>query len=112
MKIRLSRKNPNLLFQNEINTKDNKSKTSNKLFTKENIAIKRNSVSIPNFFDDTDESIKTLKIISNYYSNNISMFHFIKIYCKHINNPDDAIDIFRNIKNIYNIRESRNIFYN
>ena len=31
------------------------------------------------------------------------MFHFIPIYCQPINNHDDAIDIFRNIKNIYNI---------
>ena len=55
------------------------------------------------FFDDSEDSINTLKIISNFYSNNISMFHFIPIYCQPINNHDEAIDIFRNIKNIYNI---------
>ena len=274
LKIKLSRKNPNPLFQNEINTKDNKSKTPIKLFTKENIAIKRNSVSIPKkyfknefegrkekrhlskisevpilnsflkeisdfhnlnkelfsdiekliynkdelhnkflilitknynfnknsneepkyeenikiriinrkmdnnwdieplkifkenieklfqedkykeyadlsfaqkfkeyekipkklkfplitlypkfnqseeivfdfskysnvitifFFDDSEDSINTLKIISNFYSNNISMFHFIPIYCHHINNTEESIDIFSNIKNNYNI---------
>ena len=31
------------------------------------------------------------------------MFHFIPIYCHHINNTDEAIDIFSNIKNNYNI---------
>ena len=45
------------------------------------------------FFDDSEDSINTLKIISNFYSNNISMFHFIPIYCHHINNTDEAIDI-------------------
>ena len=55
------------------------------------------------FFDNSDDSINTLKIISNYYSNNISMFHFVPIYCEHINNIDEAIDIFNNIKNNYNI---------
>ena len=55
------------------------------------------------FFDDSEDSINTLKIISNFYSNNISMFHFIPIYCHLINNTDEAIDIFSNIKNNYNI---------
>ena len=55
------------------------------------------------FFDDSEDSINTLKIISYFYSNNISMFHFIPIYCHLINNTDEAIDIFSNIKNNYNI---------
>ena len=31
------------------------------------------------------------------------MFHFIPIYCHHINNTEESIDIFSNIKNNYNI---------
>ena len=55
------------------------------------------------FFDDSDDSINTLRMISNFYNNNLSMFHFIPIYCKYINKSEQIEEIYSEIKTNYNI---------
>ncbi len=55
------------------------------------------------FFDDSDDSINTLRMISNFYNNNLSMFHFIPIYCKYINKAEQIEEIYSEIKTNYNI---------
>ena len=53
------------------------------------------------FFDDSEDSINTLRIISNFYNNNLSMFHFIPIYCKYINKSEESLKIYNHIKTNY-----------
>ncbi len=53
------------------------------------------------FFDDSEDSINALKIISDFYNNNLSMFHFIPIYCKHINESEESLKIYNHIKTNY-----------
>ena len=42
-------------------------------------------------------------MISNFYNNNLSMFHFIPIYCKYINKSEQIEEIYSEIKTNYNI---------
>ena len=54
------------------------------------------------FFDDSEESLNTLRIISNFKFCNSSMFNFIPIYCSKINNNKEALDIFNQINKKFN----------